>query len=156
MIKKNCEFEPQTIKAAQTGFAGDEISAHIMSCADCRETAKVARFLNANLESDTFAPDLPAAGFLWWKSKIIEKHRRAERVAQPILIAQISGFAIAFAAFVWLLSSKSSQIDWLDTAVNRTFASVESLVFPLVAGIVCIAFVCLLFVLALRRFFLEK
>ncbi len=156
MIKKNCEFEPQTIKAAKSGFGSEEISAHIKSCSSCWETAKVVRFLNTNLENETPAPDLPAAGFLWWKSKIIEKRRRAERVAQPILIAQISGFAIAFAAFVWLLRSKSSQLDFLDTAVNRTFTSIESLVFPLAAGIICVAFVCLLFVLALRRFFLEK
>ncbi len=156
MIKKNCELELQTVKAAKSGFVSDEISAHIKSCSSCRETAKVVRFLNSNLENETLAPDLPAAGFLWWKSKIIEKRIRAARVAQPILIAQISGFAIAFTAFVWLLFSKSAQLDLLDTAVNRTFASIESLVFPLVAGIICIAFVCLLFVLALRRFFLEK
>lgn len=157
MIKTNCEFEPQTIKAVKSGFAAsEEISAHIKSCAACRETAKVAAFFQRNLRNEQPPQNLPAAGFLWWKSKIIEKRRRAERVAQPILIAQIAAAAAVFATCLWFLTSKSAQSDSLDAAVGRTLASVESFVLPLAAGIVCFAFACLLLILALRRYFSEK
>lgn len=155
MIKqKACEFEPQTIRAVKSNITNDEISAHLKSCAGCREAAKVAAFFQANIKTET--PPLPAAGFIWWKSKIIEKRRRAESVGQPLLVAQIAAAAVFFAALVWFFNSNFAQSNSFDAALDGTLASVQSFVAPLAAAIACFAFLCLLFVLALRRYFTEK
>lgn len=155
MIKKTgCEREPQAVKAVKSGFTSEEVSAHLKSCASCRETAKIVRFFQANLKEEK--SNLPAAGFVWWKSKIIEKQTRAARVAQPILVAQIAAAAAFFATLFWLLFSKSAPTDSLSFAVNRAAASVAPLAVPLAAAIICFALLCLVLVLALRRLLPEK
>jgi len=157
MIKQTgCEFEPQTIRAVKSGFAGEEISAHLKCCAGCRETAKVVAFFQTNFVKETSPETLPAAGFLWWKSKIIEKRRREERVAQPILLAQIAAAAVFFATFLWFLVSQSAPSASLDSTFGRAVASIQVFIVPLAAAAICFAFICLLFVLALRHYFSEK
>lgn len=159
MIKQRaCEFEPRAIEAVKSGLsaANEEISAHLNACADCRETARVVSFFQTNFTNEQPPKNLPAAGFLWWKSRIIEKRRRQERVAQPILIAQIAAALAVFSSVLWFLISNSAATDSLDAVLAQTFASIKIIVAPLVFGIIVFAAVCLLFSLFLRRYFLEK
>lgn len=151
MIKqKACELEPQTIKFVKSGFANDEISAHLHRCASCRETAKVVAFFQTNLKNETSA--LPAAGFVFWKSKIIEKRRLQERVAQPILAAQTAAAVTVFATALWFLISKPAPL----AAAFDALAPVQSLAASLLVGVATFSLVCLLFALVLRRYFTEK
>ncbi len=130
---KGCEFELRVVKAVKSGFVGDDISGHLKICSNCRETATVVGFFHTNLKNETLLK-LPAAGFLWWKSKIIEKRRRAERVAQPILIAQIAAVVVAFLTLVWLFGSKSGQLILLNPNADRAFVSIERSTIPLPAA----------------------
>jgi hypothetical protein len=151
-----CDFEQTVVKSLKSGFANDEVSAHIKTCADCHETAKVMRFFQVNLINESPPKNLPVAGLVWWKFNLREKQRRAARVAQPILIAQIAAILVALATFIWLRQNNSSQFIPIENAFNRIFASMETIAAPLVAAAICFAFVCAILIFTLRRFMLNK
>lgn len=156
--QKKCEFEQAILKSVKAGFTSEETKRHAAACADCRETLKIASWLN-NMSAASAAPpkNLPAAGFLWWKSRILEKRRAAEKVSRPLQIAQIIAAFAAFGTFFWLLTSGSPQFDFLlAAAFNRTLASMEIIAVPFVAGIICFSVACAALTFALRRLMPEK
>ncbi len=155
--QKKCEFELTVVKFSRSGLSNEEISAHVRDCASCRETLKVASWLQMSAKSAApQAKNLPAAGFVWWKSRIQEKRRAAERVVQPILIAQIAAAFVASATLIWLLFSKSPQFDFLDFAFSQAFASMKVVAVPFLTGIICFAFFCAALVFILRRYLSGK
>jgi predicted anti-sigma-YlaC factor YlaD len=155
--QKKCEFELTVVKFSRSGLSNEEIKAHVRDCTSCRETLKIASWLQMSAKSAApQAKNLPAAGFLWWKFRIQEKRRAAERVVQPILIAQIASAFAASATLVWLLFSKSLRFDFLDSAFSRAFASMEIVAVPFLAGIICFAFFCAALVFILRRYLSGK
>ncbi len=95
-----CEFQSAVVKSVKSGIANDEITEHIKFCVDCQETLKVARFFQTSLMKEP-PQNLPAAGLVWWKTKLREKQRTAERVVQPITIVQTIAVVIFTAVFLW-------------------------------------------------------
>ena len=154
--RKFCDFEPETIKFLKSGEVNEKISAHIESCADCRETAKIMRFFQTNLLKEPPLKKLPAAGLIWWKSRLSERHKAAEMVNRPILIAQTIAAIVFTGVFFWFYNSDSFQNSFLGTAFNRVLDSMEAMLVPFFIGIVCLTFFSLLTSYILRRFLLEK
>jgi hypothetical protein len=154
--KQGCDFEQTVVKSIKSGLVGGEISEHIKACADCSETAKVMQFFQMNLPGESPPKNLPAAGLVWWKFRLQEKQRRAERVAQPILIAQIAAGFVAFVMIVWLRQSYSEPFFSLQSALGRIFESAGTIAFPFAIGLSCFALVSAIFVLTLRRLIPDK
>lgn len=154
--KSGCDFEPTIVKSLKSGFVNEETSRHIKACTDCRETAKIMQFFQANVAKESPPKNLPVAGLIWWKFKLREKQRRAERVAQPMLIAQVIAALFIIGTFVWLRQNKSPQFLSVQTAFSRVFDSMEVIAAPLLTGAVCIAFVSAILIFALRRFMPDK
>ena len=154
--KSGCDFQQTVVKSLKSGFANEEISRHIEACADCGATAKVMRFFQANLVKESAPKNLPVAGLVWWKFKLREKQRRAERIAQPILIARFVAVLVVFGTFIWLMQNNSAQSLSVKMAFNRVFASMEVIAAPLLTGAACIAFVSVILIFALRRFMPDK
>ena len=151
-----CDFEQTVVKSLKSGFVNEEIARHIKECANCFETAKVMQFFQTNLKDEPPPKNLPVAGLVWWKFQLREKRRRAERVAQPMLIAQIAAVLLAFGTFIWLRQNNSLQSSSLEATFSRIFASMEVIVVPLATGIICFTFVCAIVIFALRRLILDK
>ncbi len=151
-----CDFEQTVVKSLKSGFLNNEVSEHIKSCADCRETAKVMQFFQTNLTNESPPKNLPVAGLIWWKFRLREKQRRAARVALPILIAQIVAAVVAFGTFIWLRQNNSLQFSSLEAVFSRVLISFELIAVPFISGIICFAFICAILVLALRRFTSDK
>jgi hypothetical protein len=154
--ESGCDFQQTVAKSLKSGFVNEEISRHVKACADCRETAKVMQFFQANLVKESPPKNLPVAGLVWWKFKLREKQRRAERVAQPMLIAQLTAVLIITGTFIWVRQSNSPQILSVQAAFSRAFDSLEVIAFPLITGAACIAFVSAILIFALRRFMPDK
>lgn len=152
--RTGCGYEAAIVQTVKAGTANDEISAHLETCADCRETAKIARLFQTNLVAQSMPKAMPAAGLVWWKSEIKTKRRRAERAAAPIFFVQAAAAAAVAATFVWLLLNP--QFSFFDAAFSRIFASLEQIMVHLIAGIIGFTLVCATLVLFLRRFLLEK
>ena len=151
-----CDFEQTVVKSLKSGFLNNEISDHVKLCANCRETAKVMQFFQTNLKNESPPKNLPVAGLVWWKFKLREKQRRAQRVAQPILIAQIVAAIVAFGVIVWLRQNNSLQFSSLETAFSHVLTSFELIALPFVGGIIFFTFICAIGVFGLRRFTSDK
>ncbi len=151
-----CDFEPAVVKSLKSGFINDEISEHMQSCSNCRETAKIVRFFQTNLTNQSSPKCLPVAGLIWWKSKLRERRRAAANVTRPILLTQTTAVIVAFGTFIWLWLAGSLQFSFLETAINRVLNSMEIIAVPFVIGLICFAFICATLIFALRRFMTEK
>jgi len=154
--ESGCNFEQTVVKSLKSGFVGEEISEHIKACADCRETAKIMQFFQANLPSESPPKNLPVAGLIWWKFRLREKQRRAERVGQPIFIAQIAAAFAASIIIVWLGQNYSQQVSSLAPALSRIFDSMGTIAFPFLIGLISLTLVCTILVFALRRLLPDK
>ena len=117
---------------------------------------KVARFFQTNLVKEPPPLNLPVAGLVWWKAKLREKQRAAERVGQPILIVQTIAIIIFTGVFLWLFNTESLQLASLGEGLSRVADSMAQFIFPVIIGFVSFAFVSLTTVLFLRRFLPEK
>jgi len=150
-----CEYESEIVKSLKSGFQTGEIAEHLRGCADCRETSKVALFFQTNLMNEPPPKNLPVAGLIWWKSRLREKQRAGERVAQPILIVQTAAAAGFAGLLVWLFGSDVLQIS-LSDALGRVFNSLTQILFPMFIGLTCFAVICFTLILVLRRLMPEK
>ena len=154
--ESGCNFEQTVVKSLKSGFVGEEVSEHIKACADCRETAKIMQFFQTNLSSESPPKNLPVAGLIWWKFRLREKQRRAERVGQPIFIAQIAAAFAASIIIVWLGQNYSQQVSSLAPALSRVFDSMGTIAFPFLIGLISLTLVCTILVFALRRLLPDK
>lgn len=152
----NCDFEQKVIKSLKAGFKDEEISKHLQSCDDCRETAKIVGFFQTNLSREPQPRNLPTAGLVWWKAKLREKKLVAEKVAQPIFIAQIAAAIIGFFAVVGLLIYQPELFSPVAAAVSRTLDIIEQMAFSLFAGITTFAVISATIIFIMRRLMPEK
>lgn len=153
-VRTGCENEAAIVRSLKAGTATVEISAHLDACADCRETAKIARLFQTDIIAQSMPKAMPAAGLVWWKSEIRTKRRRAERAATPIFFVQGVAAVLVVATLVWLVLNP--QYSFFDAAFTRIFESMEQIMVHLVAGAIGFLLVCAALVLSLRRFLLEK
>lgn len=157
MIKQTeCPSEQIVVKSVKSGFTGEETAAHIQSCNICREAVKVVQFFQKNLINDMPPKNLPSAGLIWWKSRLRNRQRAAERVAKPIYIAQSVGSVVALATFLWFMTRDSTGFSSLDSGLSRVFTSMEQVVFPLAIGLIFLTFICITLIFTLRRFLIER
>ena len=152
--RTGCEYESAIVKSVKTRTATVETSAHLETCADCRETAKIVRLFQTDLIAQSMPKAIPAAGLIWWKSEIKTKRLRAERAAAPIFFVQAAAAALIVATLAWL--ALNLQSSFFDAPFNRLFESMEQIMAYLVTGAVGFTLVCTALVLGLRRFLLEK
>jgi hypothetical protein len=151
----NCEFEPEAVLSVKTGFVDDKVAVHIKTCENCREAIKIAGFFQANILKETMSRKLPAAGLIWFKSRLRQKQRAAEMVGKPILIVQMAGAAAGLATLIWLFFNRA-KFPILDSGLIRVFESMEQVVFPLAAGLTALVIISILLILALRRLMIEE
>ncbi len=157
-MKKNseCDYEHSVVKSLKSEFINEEIAGHIESCANCREAAKVVRFFQTNLSKEPKPKKLPAAGLVWWKSRLREKQRAAKLISKPIFYVQTAAALIFVGVFIWLFNSGALQSTLLNSALDRLFNSMEQVAFPIIVGIVSIASISLLLAYVLKPFTAEK
>jgi predicted anti-sigma-YlaC factor YlaD len=79
-----CAKEPQVIQALQTGNWNPSLQEHLSACSVCRESLALAGpLLELAREAETL-PNLPSAGFLWFKSRIRRQHLLKEQALRPL------------------------------------------------------------------------
>jgi hypothetical protein len=88
MQPRTCEHETNVVRAAQTAGAPDAaVAAHLRTCASCRETFDVARYMTRlAAETDAIAATrvLPEPSQLWWKARLLQRWDEATRATAPV------------------------------------------------------------------------
>jgi predicted anti-sigma-YlaC factor YlaD len=87
--KTSCEFESKIANDSALEHQSDDLKAHLSVCEECRETFRIARWIQSFAEADPQPPSLPAPGLLWWKAQLLEKRSRARQATQLISLTSL-------------------------------------------------------------------
>lgn len=94
-----CEREKSVVAALKTGGLTEELRAHLRECAACQDALLVAGFLSA--EAETAPVEVPAAGLVWFKSRLRLRREAAERAERPLVWGSRIAAALALAGMIW-------------------------------------------------------
>ena len=91
-----------------------ELRAHLSRCRSCADLALVTgAFQRARAEA-TGAANVRSPGALWWRAQLRRRNEAVERVARPLLGAQIFALSLYFLiAAGFLVSQARHGLQWL-------------------------------------------
>ena len=94
----------------------EELRDHVRSCRTCGDLALVAaEFQSARAETVAAAPRAGSPGALWWRAQLRRRNAAVERLARPLLGAQIFALAITLLAALGFFGYEAHNgIAWLD------------------------------------------
>ncbi len=140
MKNQICEFEKAVVKESAQGNPNEKLALHVKECADCRDALKVASWMQNFAANAATKRTLPTPGFLWWKSKIIEKREAGKRATQPIMWTQIAAIILAIITTAWLAVKYQSKFS---TVLENFSASIKLVAVPFLIAFVFAAVVCI-------------
>ena len=107
MTDHPCPYEYENIAAARSGRWSDRLRMHVKTCAECRETASMARTLQQcalRMASGLIPP--ASYRLLWLKAQFTRKQERLSRLDRLSLVGIFVAAAvtlIGFALWKWSL-----------------------------------------------------
>ena len=117
-MNTECCSEGDVFEAVAFGrwpeHCGQELVAHVATCAVCADIVAVAGVLHEDRESLCRQAQPPAAGMVWWRATIRARAEAARTVTQPISVLQgiagacMAGVAAGFVSVAW------RSIHWVD------------------------------------------
>jgi hypothetical protein len=94
-----------------------DLRAHVDGCVACGDLMRLTTAFHAARTQAASAAPLHSPGLLWWRAQLRRRNTAIERVARPLLGAQIFALAVtlmAGAAFLaWQLRRGFSLVAWL-------------------------------------------
>ena len=99
MIKTECVFEREVLRAAKTNQWTSDLSNHAASCPLCQETMAMTKITKKISQEDS-THALPSYRLIWVKAQYV---RRQERLSKLDLIALIGVSLVGIAVFAGLL-----------------------------------------------------
>lgn len=119
MMLQNCPHERavrETLARGQWPLgAAPELRTHVASCRACSDLALVAvAFRQARAEGFS-AARLVSPGILLWRAQLRRRNAAIERLARPLLGAQVFALAVALSACVGFAAFEAHHgLAWLD------------------------------------------
>ncbi len=118
MTFRGCAREPEIEELLHRGqwpgTCSDELRAHVAGCRPCRELILVMQALGAERLKAAGEARLESPGVLWWRAQLRRRNAALERIARPLLGAQVFALAVCLAgAIVYVLLEVRRGFDWL-------------------------------------------
>ncbi|HEV2323025.1 MAG TPA: hypothetical protein VGS10_03635 [Terracidiphilus sp.] len=96
-----------------------ELAAHLRECGSCADLALVTDAFQRARANAAGSQHVSAPGLLWWKAQLRRREAAMERIAKPILGAQIFALAVNLAiaaGFVaWEATHGLNWLGWFET-----------------------------------------
>lgn len=126
---KPCAFEKEVTAAVREGrwpaAADPALREHVAGCAACADLLLVTETLQASRSAMSRAAVLPAPGILYWRAQLRRRSGAVERMARPIVFAEVIAFAAAIAAFAFAAYRWIDFVDWSSAADHLPFSSLH-------------------------------
>jgi hypothetical protein len=105
----SCVREREVAELLHQGYWPDaspaDLRAHVETCRICSDLVLVTSALEEERRQAMPLPQLEAPGALWWRAQLRRRNAAIEKVARPILGAQVFavavGLVVAVAAVIW-------------------------------------------------------
>jgi len=130
MTLKNCPREKEVRELVEHGqwpVAADiapELSTHVNSCRGCSDLVLVAEAFRRARAASTATARLVPPGVLWWRAQLRRRNQAVERLARPLLGAQIFAAVVtvlAGAGFLGFVARPSGGwLPWLEQLPQST------------------------------------
>lgn len=99
-----------------------ELRTHVQSCRSCSDLVLVTETMQAARRQSSELPRLEPAGALWWRAQLRRRNAAIEKMARPIVGAQLFALAVALvvavAVIVWQAGNWSAWIEDLPRALH--------------------------------------
>jgi hypothetical protein len=132
-----------------------ELRAHVTVCRACGERVLVSDvFRRAKAEAVGTAP-LQSSGLLWWRAQLRRRNTAMERVARPVLGAQIFALAVTLLAGSAFFASQARSsffwISWLrelpralhfEALLPATLPGLDGSLWLLIPALATLALIC--------------
>lgn len=123
---KPCLFEKEVSAAVREGrwpaAADPALREHVAACSACADLLLVTETLQASRSTMSHAAVLPPPGILYWRAQLRRRSGAVERMARPIVFAEVIALAaaivaLALAAYRWI-----DFVDWTTVADRLPFS----------------------------------
>jgi hypothetical protein len=126
MILGVCTHEREISELLKQGHwpqaCAPELRAHVAACRACGELVMVTEAFNKAKAVTIPSAPLPAAGALWWRAQLRRRNTALERVARPLLGAQVFAMAVTLLAGILFLASQARHahawMRWLEEILS--------------------------------------
>ncbi|MDQ6803317.1 MAG: hypothetical protein M3041_21150 [Acidobacteriota bacterium] len=135
MLKRDCDYEPEVLRAVTTGRIDDDLRAHIAACDGCAELLSVASAVADDRQTLTREAPIPSSGLMWWRTSIRarEEARRTAVRAATLVQAALVATAIIVAVVVLGVTLPPIHVDLRPLLTIPLFAFVAWVILAPVA-----------------------
>ncbi len=121
MMLRPCPREAEVKALVERGqwpqASAPDLRAHVSTCRPCSELALVTAAFQHARNQAVGAAKLGSPGLLWWRAQLRRRNVAVERIARPIISAQIFALAVnlvvAAAVAVWQARQGLAWLTWL-------------------------------------------
>jgi hypothetical protein len=112
-----CAYEKELIDALKAGHwpegCAPELRAHVASCASCSDLVLLTEAFQRAKSASVQESPVGTPGLLWWRAQLRRRNAAAERVGQPVAIAQTFAFLLTLlVAAVFVASQYKYGLHW--------------------------------------------
>ena len=101
-----CDREEEVVRAFAVGELSGQLAEHCESCDNCREVIHVSWVLKKN--AGETKSQVPAAGFVWWQSRLRHKQSTEQRLAKVMSLARAATVTVSALGLVaWAIVHRS-------------------------------------------------
>jgi len=118
MTLRSCPHEKEVLALIGLGqwpqASTAQLRAHVAGCSACSDQALVTQTFLAARSRAVAAVKLPPPGALWWRAQLRRRNDAVERVARPIVGAQIFALSVNLLLILGLVVSQARHgLKWL-------------------------------------------
>lgn len=122
MILRPCSHEKEVTEMLALGHYPEactpELRAHLTGCRSCAELVLVTRSFQAARANLAANANLGSPGLIWWRAQLRRRDAAVERVAKPIVRAQIFALTVSVLFAVGFLATQATHglrwLSWLE------------------------------------------
>lgn len=92
-----CIREEELLEALGRGLVGNELAEHVAGCDSCSELQLLAGALLDDRNAAIADAPVPAAGTMWWRMRVRQRHEAQVAARRTLLIGQAATLLIALA-----------------------------------------------------------
>jgi hypothetical protein len=118
MTLRSCPRQPEVQRLLVLGHypqaATPELRAHLVACRSCADLVLITQAFQHSRSTAQAQAHLPAPGVLWSRAHLRRRNAAVQRVARPILGAQIFALALTLCvAVVFVVTQARHGLNWL-------------------------------------------
>ena len=112
-----CTREPEVLQSVMAGrwpdACGDELRAHVASCATCAELATVAGAIAEDAAAAMRSAPVPSSGLVWWRMQRRMQTAAARNAKRTVTFVETATLTASFFAVLFVLGGLSAfRFDW--------------------------------------------